>query len=97
VTTDATPEMYLIVLIASGFSVFVKTIQNSNIIHKRLWLIPPVSIFMQLLDAFMVGVYVKSGISWLVIVSGVASGLGSVLALIMYQRVFGENREKTNE
>ena len=87
---ESSPEMYLIVFIASGFSVFVKTIQNSNIIHKRLWFIPPVSIFMCLLDAFMVGIYVKSGISWLVIVSGVASGLGSVLALVMYHRVFGE-------
>lgn len=81
--------MYLIVFIASTVSVFVKTIQSSNIIHKKLLLIPPVSIMMQLLDAFMVGIYVKSGISWLVIVSGVASGLGSVLAVVMYSKFVG--------
>jgi hypothetical protein len=91
-----TPEMYLIVFIASGVSVFVKTVQSSNIIHKRLWFIPPVSILMQLLDAFLVTVYVKSGVSLLVIVAGIASGLGSVGAVIIYDKVFGE-RAMNNE
>lgn len=86
--TDTTPEAYLIVFIASTASVFIKTIQQSNIVHKKLWFIPPVSIMMCLLDAFMVGIYVKSGISWLVIVSGCASGLGSVGAVMIYDKVF---------
>ena len=41
---------------------------------------------MQLLDAFLVTVYVKSGVSLFVIVAGIASGLGSVGAVIIYDK-----------
>lgn len=86
---DVTAETYILVFLACGISVFVKTVQNSNIIHKKLWFITPTSVILNILDALMIGIYAKSGISWLVVVGGVASGLGCVGAIVLYERLFG--------
>lgn len=84
---EASPEAYLMVFLASASAVFLKTFQQISVQKKRYLWITPVSIMMCILDVFIIGMYVKNGLSWIIVVAGIASGFGSCIGIYVHDRL----------
>jgi hypothetical protein len=85
------PEVFLMVFLASLCAVFLKTFQQISVANKRYWWIVPVSIMMCVLEVFMVGMFVKNGLSTIILVAGIGSGIGSCIAIWVNTHLTDDN------
>lgn len=84
------PEQYLFVFLACMCAVFLKTFQQVSVQKKKYMWITPVSVLMCILEVFIVGMYVKNGLSALIIVAGIGSGIGSCIGIWVHGKVSKE-------
>jgi len=82
-----TPEMYLFVFLASLCAVFLKTFQQFSVAKKKYLWITPVSVLMCILEVFIVGMYVKNGLSLIIIIAGIGSGVGSMIGIYAHSKI----------
>lgn len=81
------PESYLFVFLATLAAVFLKTFQQVSVSKKKYLWITPVSVMMCILEVFIVGMYVKNGLSVIIIVAGIGSGVGSCIGIYVHERL----------
>lgn len=67
--------------------VWLKAMQQLNVIHDQYRWIMPVSLGMGLCEVAMILLMVKADTIWLGLASGTGAGLGALLAMKMHKKV----------
>lgn len=86
------PLMYALAFLSSFGFVFLKSIQQLNVVKKAYPLIVPTSMLMAIMEVYIVATTSRNGWQWmLVLLIGLGSGLGSVSATWSHNRFWKDN------
>jgi hypothetical protein len=80
----------MLFLISGGTAfvyVFLRALQQLNVVHNHYWRIPIVSIFMGLGDVVLILVVVKADTLWIGLTNGLAGAAGCFLAMWLNRRL----------
>lgn len=81
------PVMYLLIFLSSFGFIFLKSFQQLNVVKKQYWWIVPTSVIMAFVEVFVIATTARNGWQWaLVILIGVGSGMGSLLATWVHSK-----------
>jgi hypothetical protein len=65
----------------------LKATQNLNIIHHRVWWVPPTSLLLAATEVYVIARVARSGLEWGVVLALATGGsLGSITAMHVHQR-----------
>lgn len=66
--------------------IFLKAIQQLNVVHGRYALVYPVSILMGICEACILLYIVKTGSIWIGVSNGAGAGFGAILAMWLHKK-----------
>lgn len=67
--------------------IFVKALQQLNVVNGRYWAVMPCSIAMGICEVATVLLVVRADSLWLGLANGVAAGFGAMLAMYIYSKL----------
>jgi len=80
---------YVLVFLASFMFVMVKAFQQLNVQHDKFAWVVPTSMTMAVCEVFVIANIAHNGWGWIVIPTGLGSGLGCVVAMVIHRRLRG--------
>ena len=83
--------MYVLLFLSSFLFMFAKSFQQNNVTHKLYKLILPTSMFLALMEVYIISTISKYGVGWLIVVVGAGSGLGSMLSVLIHDKYVMKN------
>lgn len=79
--------IYALAFAASFVYVFLKALQQLNVVHGSVWWILPVSFGMAVCEVFVVVNVASAGWGWIIFPIGFGSGLGCLVAMHFHRRI----------
>jgi hypothetical protein len=78
--------MYAIAFAASFAFVFLKALQQLNVVHANYFWIVPISFAMAACEVYTVAAVATSGWGWVILPIGAGASLGCILAIVAHKR-----------
>lgn len=78
---------YLVAGLASFVFVFLKALQQLNVVHGNRWWVLPTSFAMATCEVAVVANMAKFGWGWIIIPVGLGGGLGCLVAMEFHRRI----------
>lgn len=79
-------HLFALSALASFTYVFLRAMQQLNVVHNQYWWVMPTSIAMGLCDVWIILLIVRSETIWIGVTNGVGAGIGAVLAMYLHNR-----------
>jgi hypothetical protein len=79
--------IFILSAIACFAYVFLRALQQLNVVHNHYWRILPVSLLMGVGDAILILLIVKSDTIWIGLTNGIGGALGCYLAMWVNRRL----------
>lgn len=79
--------LFFLAGITSFAYVFLRALQQLNVVHNQYWWVVPTSIAMGICDVYLVLTIVKAETLWIGLTNGIGAGSGAILAMIFHRRI----------
>lgn len=74
--------------LASAAMVFLRAMQQLNVVHDRKRWVPPISLAMATCEAVVVVNYARAGVElWLILSTGTGAAIGCLAAMALHRRL----------